>query len=158
MHSTGALEFNLVKSEESWNFQESFLDAHLTTWYKVPQNSTGREIFYPIWPSSPPVVYCCCLKCCNFFGVYVHVIKVKEHNGMFKSNITDKVQQKWAPRYTHHHRHHHPNHHRMSAVKKAKRQKIIISITQLLIAIDLQYLPLNISLEVMSLIKLATDI
>ena len=30
--SPGALGFNLEKNVESWNFQESYLDAHLTPW------------------------------------------------------------------------------------------------------------------------------
>ena len=33
-NSPGALSFNLEKNVESWNFQESYLDAHQTPWWK----------------------------------------------------------------------------------------------------------------------------
>ena len=42
MHiSPGALGFNLEKKVESWNFQESYLDAHLTPWWEVQKNPSG---------------------------------------------------------------------------------------------------------------------
>ena len=36
--SPGALGFNLEKKVESWNFQEGYLNAHLTPSHKVPKN------------------------------------------------------------------------------------------------------------------------
>ena len=39
--SPGALGFNLEKNVESWNFQESYFDAHLTPWWKVSKNPSG---------------------------------------------------------------------------------------------------------------------
>ena len=36
--SPGALGFNLEKNVEGWNFQEGYLNTHLTPSYKVPQN------------------------------------------------------------------------------------------------------------------------
>ena len=42
----GALGFNLEKNVDSWNFQESYLDAHLTPLWKVPKNpSEGNFLF-----------------------------------------------------------------------------------------------------------------
>ena len=44
-YSPEASGFNLKKNVESWNFQESYLDAHLTPWWKAPNNSQRRKIF-----------------------------------------------------------------------------------------------------------------
>ena len=41
--SPGALGFNPEKNVEIWNFQESYLDAHLTPWWKVPKNPSGGK-------------------------------------------------------------------------------------------------------------------
>ena len=43
--SPGALGLNMKKNVESWNFQESYLDAHLTPWWKVPKNPSGGIFF-----------------------------------------------------------------------------------------------------------------
>ena len=45
-YSPGALGFNLEKNVESWNFQKSYLNAHYTPWWKVPQNPSGGKIVF----------------------------------------------------------------------------------------------------------------
>ena len=46
-YSPWAIGFNLEKNVESWNFQESYLDTHLTPWCKVPKNPSGGFFFIP---------------------------------------------------------------------------------------------------------------
>ena len=44
-HNPGALAQNSCqpgKNVESWNFQQSYLDAHLIPWCKVPKNPSGE--------------------------------------------------------------------------------------------------------------------
>ena len=40
---------NIPENFSRWNFQESYLDAHLTPWWKVPKNPSGGNFFIYIF-------------------------------------------------------------------------------------------------------------
>ena len=54
------------KNEESWNFQESCLGAHLIPWWKSPPKIPVDEFFCSRWPPSPLVASCYTLNHVNF--------------------------------------------------------------------------------------------
>ena len=110
--SPGAIGFSIGNNLKICNFQESYLECHLTTCYNITRIGHCGHCLFKIatitisWllPYPKNAVFFC-----HNFGMYTHVFQNKKHDRIIKFNITHNPAGEnpiWLPlQITYYYRH-----------------------------------------------------